>query len=119
MDPEQGYDIKLKEVESIVDLIIQKMDNNTVLIVAGSHGIMSDGTHEALSNGHTRSMLFAYTKLGFPMRYSKPSQMLNQIDVSSMISTVLDVPIPESSLENVGFQFLQYNSSQSIVTKGI
>ena len=107
MDPDQGYDIKLKQVESIVDQIIQKMDNNTVLIVAGSHGIMSDGTHEALSNGHTRSMLFAYTKLGFPMRDSKPSQMLKQIDVSSIISTVLDLPIPESSLGNVGFQFLQ------------
>ncbi len=44
------------------------MDEETVLLVCGDHGMTDDGNHGGASQNELRSILFAYTKKGFPMK---------------------------------------------------
>ena len=87
------------------------MDNETVLMLYGDHGMTSDGNHGGESPNEVRTVFFAYTKAGFPMLkdrsvVSKAEQMkaLDDMllqDVASTASVILGLPLPFSSL---GFQ---------------
>ena len=50
--------------------IIKRLDNETVLIVMGDHGMTEDGNHGGASKNETETTLFTYSKKGF---HSYPS----------------------------------------------
>jgi GPI ethanolamine phosphate transferase 3 subunit O len=54
------------------------MDNDTVLIVCGDHGMTDDGNHGGASKNELRSILFSYHKGGFPMK-RKYEQVDNKV----------------------------------------
>lgn len=58
---------KIVESEEKVKQIIDAMDNDTVLILYGDHGMTDDGNHGGGSVNELRTMLFGYCKSGFPM----------------------------------------------------
>ena len=41
------------------------MDNNTILIVVGDHGMTEEGTHGGNSTEETNTVIWAYRKNGF------------------------------------------------------
>ena len=43
------------------------MDNNTILMLYGDHGMTVEGNHGGDSENEIRTVFFAYTKSGFPM----------------------------------------------------
>jgi hypothetical protein len=43
------------------------MDNNTVLLLFGDHGLTPDGNHGGGTEEEIRTVLFGYTKSGFPL----------------------------------------------------
>ena len=49
----------------MVKKIIKEMNNKTVLIVVGDHGMTSDGNHGGCSPDETNSVIWAYRKNGF------------------------------------------------------
>jgi phosphatidylinositol glycan class O len=59
---------KLNDTEKIVREIINEMDDNTDLLVFGDHGMTDDGNHGGTSQTELRSVLFAYSKQGFPLK---------------------------------------------------
>lgn len=102
---------KIKETQVILEDIIKNMDNETVLLLYGDHGMTTDGNHGGDSNNEVRTVFFAYTKAGFPML--RPSLKVNfqqelqkahafddmsLHDVASIASNLLDLPVPFSSL---------------------
>ena len=64
---------KITETEQILKEVINAMDNNTVLLINGDHGMTLEGNHGGDSPKETRTVFFAYTKSGFPMLKSKSS----------------------------------------------
>jgi phosphatidylinositol glycan class O len=48
--------------------IIDKMDNQTTLLVFGDHGMTDDGNHGGGTENELKSILFAYNKAGFPLK---------------------------------------------------
>ena len=51
---------KLLDVERIVENIIDKMDDETTLLVFGDHGMTQDGSHGGSSEIEMRTVLFSY-----------------------------------------------------------
>jgi phosphatidylinositol glycan class O len=43
------------------------MDNDTIIILYGDHGMTIEGNHGGDSENEIRTVFFAYTKSGFPM----------------------------------------------------
>ena len=87
---------KLNDSETIVREIIENMDNDTVLIVCGDHGMTDDGNHGGASKNELRSVLFSYHKSGFPMKrqYEEVDKKVKQMDLAAIISSILELPLP-------------------------
>ena len=78
------------------------MDDETVLLVCGDHGMTDDGNHGGASQNELRSILFAYTKRGFPMKRfdfsNEIDRKVKQLDLAAIISGILDIPLPFQNL---------------------
>lgn len=48
------------------------MDNDTYLIVVGSHGANDEGEHGGSSVDELETVFFAYCKNGLPMKVHRP-----------------------------------------------
>ena len=60
---------KLIESERDIAELIEKMDNDTTLVVFGDHGMTTTGSHGGSSENEIRTTLFAYQKT--PMAFGK------------------------------------------------
>ena len=88
------------------------MDNNTVLMVTGDHGMYKDGGHGGSTDLETDTALAAYTKKGFRKykeqglddimkAYKDPSSYVNQADMASTLATLLGVSIPYTNIGQI------------------
>jgi phosphatidylinositol glycan class O len=87
--------------------VIDLMDDKTTLILFGDHGMTEDGNHGGGSDLELRTVFFAYQKRPFPFystykeHSNKLSSMDHQVklaDMPSIVSTILDQPLPFSNL---------------------
>ena len=79
------------------------MDDDTVIMVFGDHGMTDDGNHGGASQAELRSVLFAYSKKGFPLKTRPPkSEYLDsnvkQVDLASFSSSILGLALPFQNL---------------------
>ncbi len=59
---------KVGDAQKLMQTLIEKLDNDTVLLVFGDHGMTDMGGHGGESLEELSTILFAYTKGGFPMK---------------------------------------------------
>lgn len=59
---------KLKDTENLFKEIIERMDNETVLVAVGDHGMTDIGNHGGSDVLEISTVFAAYTKRGFPMK---------------------------------------------------
>lgn len=87
---------KLQEIDGFIFNMTQSIDDDTLLLAFGDHGMTVTGDHGGESSDETDAALFAFSKKGFldPRNETK----INQIDLTSTISLLLDAPIPFGSL---------------------
>ena len=99
---------KLSEMNEVIDKVIKNMDDDTMLIVMGDHGMTITGDHGGGSEDETEALLFAYSKrLSFvPTLYDKDSKVMQQIDLAPTLSVIMGVPVPYSNLGKIIFQLL-------------
>ena len=90
---------KLLDTEQLIKDLIAEMDDDTVLMVFGDHGMTDDGNHGGASLSELRSVVFSYTKKGFPGKalveldeYLDSS--VKQVDIASFASQILGLPLP-------------------------
>ncbi|CAD5206704.1 unnamed protein product [Bursaphelenchus okinawaensis] len=86
---------KLREMDDVVHELVTNLDDDTVLLVFGDHGMTTHGDHGGDSFLETNAALFIYSPKGF---HSYFSDTVRQIDVVPTLALLLDVPIPFSSL---------------------
>jgi len=84
------------------------MDNDTVMIVFGDHGMTDSGGHGGETSGELRTIMFAYSKGGLPIKAHKSPEVrktfntlqrhVKQLDMPSILAAILDLEIPFSNL---------------------
>ncbi|TNV84606.1 hypothetical protein FGO68_gene1923 [Halteria grandinella] len=98
---------KLRETETLIKDMIELMDNDTVIMVYGDHGMNNEGHHGGNSLQELRSAFFAYTKGGFPFKkatkeiqehFNELQSDIKQLDLPSIATAILDLPIPFSNV---------------------
>lgn len=111
--------LKLKQMDEVLRRVVDKLDDDTLLVVLGDHGMNPKGDHGGDSDLETASALWMYSK-GKPLvgdaasasrgyewpEYwfpgtDKPLRHVNQIDLVPTLSLMLGVPIPFNSLGSV------------------
>ncbi|KAF2710873.1 hypothetical protein K504DRAFT_403843 [Pleomassaria siparia CBS 279.74] len=98
---------KLKQMDDTLRRIIGQIDDNTLLVVMGDHGMDSKGDHGGESDDEIQAALFMYSKRKFFGRSSPAFQtppatakerQVAQIDLVPTLSLLLGLPIPFNNL---------------------
>lgn len=94
---------KLTQVDTLIRRLMEAIDDDTLLLVFGDHGMTDDGNHGGATRQETNAALFAYSKR--PFSYTPSNSPLNgirsevfQIDLVPTLSLLLGVPVPFNSL---------------------
>ena len=58
---------KIIETEAVLTDFIREMDNDTVIVLFGDHGMTEDGNHGGGTPNEMKTVVFSYCKSGFPM----------------------------------------------------
>ena len=74
---------------------IQNLDEDTILLAFGDHGMTITGDHGGESKDETGAGLYVYAPKGFK---GHQSEHINQIDISSTVPLLLGAAIPFNSL---------------------
>lgn len=111
---------KQKEMDSIIENVYNNLDEDTVFIVLGDHGMNEIGNHGGSSNGETSAALLFLSKkfkslnLGLKSPVSSNNdensfefyKKIQQIDLVPTISAFLHLPIPCNNLGVIIEEFL-------------
>jgi phosphatidylinositol glycan class O len=98
---------KLKQMDETVREMIELLDDDTLLVIMGDHGMDSKGDHGGESEDEVQAALWMYSKRGAFGRtpeagLSPPAtakeRPVNQIDLVPTLSLLLGLPIPFNNL---------------------
>ena len=98
---------KLNQMDDILRRIINQIDDHTLLVVMGDHGMDSKGDHGGESDDEIQAALFMYSKRKFfgrslPAYQTPPAtakeRPVAQIDLVPTLSLLLGMPIPFNNL---------------------
>ena len=98
---------KLKQMDEVIRRLIALVDDDTLLVVMGDHGMDSKGDHGGESDDEVEAALWMYSKKGvfgrtnpdyvIPPKSAK-ERPIPQIDVVPTLSLLLGIPIPFNNL---------------------
>ena len=99
---------KLTEMNEVIKKLSQTIDDDTMLLVMGDHGMTASGDHGGASDDETEALLFAYSKQKkfVPTIYDNNVNFIQQIDLAPTLATILGVPVPFSNLGTLCLQLL-------------
>lgn len=100
---------KLLEVNGFIEEIVNGMDENTLLIVIGDHGMTDQGNHGGDTVEERNTILFAYSKKKFLDLQRR--KRIPQIDIVPTLSILLGVGIPYNNLGAVIPELFTDNSA--------
>jgi len=116
----EHMDQKLREMNGVIENVLEEIDDDTLLIIYGDHGMSTEGDHGGESANELNAGLFFYSKKGFFnnnydkeyfekfLKDLKPIEIetkdeefrtIPQIDYSSTLALLLGLPIP---FQNIG-----------------
>ncbi|XP_023334554.1 GPI ethanolamine phosphate transferase 3 [Eurytemora carolleeae] len=88
---------KLREMNAVIEHVVDNLPEDTVLVVLGDHGMTNSGDHGGDSLPEIEAGLFVYgLKLGFDLKAE--ASTVSQIDLVPTLSLLLGVPVPFSNL---------------------
>jgi phosphatidylinositol glycan class O len=91
---------KLTDIDKSIQYIANSIDNDTLLVVFGDHGMTDVGDHGGDSKLEVESALFFYSKqkLFDSNLDGKKIEEVRQIDLTPTLALALGIPIPFSNL---------------------
>ncbi|KAM8873318.1 GPI ethanolamine phosphate transferase 3 [Synchiropus picturatus] len=94
---------KLTQMNGVIRSVIERLQNDTLLVVMGDHGMTDSGDHGGESLKETDAAIFLYSPA--PLFHGPPSQsepdVVPQTDLVPTLALLLGIPIPYSSVGQV------------------
>ncbi|XP_034939736.1 GPI ethanolamine phosphate transferase 3 [Chelonus insularis] len=103
---------KLSETNSLIEEIIEVLDEKTVLFVIGDHGMTESGDHGGDSPNEVEAAMFVYSKTPLQKNIINDN-IRNQIDIVPTLASILGSPTPFSNLGSVILDVIPSTSKRS------
>ncbi|XP_029921447.1 GPI ethanolamine phosphate transferase 3 [Myripristis murdjan] len=94
---------KLTQMDGVIRSVIERLENDTLLVVMGDHGMTDTGDHGGESQKETDAAIFLYSPSPlFPkLPFQSEPDVVPQTDLVPTLALLLGVPIPYSSVGQV------------------
>ncbi|KAF8324164.1 uncharacterized protein EI90DRAFT_3000848 [Cantharellus anzutake] len=121
---------KLEQMDDVLRRVVNEMDDDTLLVVLGDHGMDAKGDHGGDGDLETSAAMWVYSKSvplsdgsanvpslmrstrTFP-RSSAPHRSIQQIDILPSIAFLLGLPIPFNNLGSIIPEFFMRSTTSS------
>uniref|UniRef100_A0AAY4B1M8 GPI ethanolamine phosphate transferase 3, catalytic subunit n=1 Tax=Denticeps clupeoides TaxID=299321 RepID=A0AAY4B1M8_9TELE len=94
---------KLTQMNGVIRSVIEHLQNDTLFVVMGDHGMTETGDHGGESQKETEAALFLYSQSPLfpgPRSQLKP-EVVPQTDLVPTLALLLGIPIPYSSVGQI------------------
>ncbi|XP_068944714.1 GPI ethanolamine phosphate transferase 3 isoform X6 [Petaurus breviceps papuanus] len=93
---------KLNQMDQMLQTLVEQLENDTLLVVAGDHGMTETGDHGGDSKSEVMAALFLYSPLPlFPRAPLKDPEVVPQVNLVPTLALLLGLPIPFGNIGEV------------------
>ncbi|XP_044513209.1 GPI ethanolamine phosphate transferase 3 isoform X2 [Gracilinanus agilis] len=93
---------KLNQMDQMLQTLVEQLENDTLLVVAGDHGMTETGDHGGDSKPEVMAALFLYSPLPlFPRIPVKDPEVVPQVNLVPTLALLLGLPIPFGNIGEV------------------
>lgn len=86
---------KLSQMDQVIQGLIERLENDTLLVVAGDHGMTMNGDHGGDSELEVSAALFLYSPTAlFPGVPPEEPEVIPQVSLVPTLALLLGLPIP-------------------------
>ncbi|GAB1288424.1 GPI ethanolamine phosphate transferase 3 [Apodemus speciosus] len=86
---------KLSQMDQVIQGLIERLENDTLLVVAGDHGMTMNGDHGGDSEPEVSAALFLYSPTAlFPSVPPEEPEVIPQVSLVPTLALLLGLPIP-------------------------
>ncbi|NP_001085798.1 phosphatidylinositol glycan anchor biosynthesis class O L homeolog [Xenopus laevis] len=111
---------KLTQMNQVISSLVEHLDDKTLLLVAGDHGMTDTGDHGGDSEKEVMAALFLYSKSPlFSHELIKEPGPVPQVDLVPTLSLLLGLPIPYSNLGAIMPDLFSWPEKESRVSAAL
>lgn len=93
---------KLTQMDKMIQGLVKRLKNDTLLVVTGDHGMTISGNHGGESELETSAALFLYSPRAlFPSAPAEKPEIIPQISLVPTLALLLGLPIPFGNIGEV------------------
>uniref|UniRef100_A0A8C6FNE4 GPI ethanolamine phosphate transferase 3, catalytic subunit n=1 Tax=Moschus moschiferus TaxID=68415 RepID=A0A8C6FNE4_MOSMO len=93
---------KLTQMDKMIQGLVKRLKNDTLLVVTGDHGMTISGNHGGESKLETSTALFLYSPRAlFPSAPAEEPEIIPQISLVPTLALLLGLPIPFGNIGEV------------------
>ncbi|XP_074251112.1 GPI ethanolamine phosphate transferase 3 isoform X3 [Saimiri boliviensis] len=93
---------KLSQMDQVIQGLVEHLENDTLLVVAGDHGMTMNGDHGGDSELEVSAALFLYSPTAlFPSTPPEEPEVIPQVSLVPTLALLLGLPIPFGNIGEV------------------
>ncbi|XP_037349010.1 GPI ethanolamine phosphate transferase 3 isoform X1 [Talpa occidentalis] len=93
---------KLSQMDQVIQGLVERLENDTLLVVIGDHGMTMNGDHGGDSELEISAALFLYSPTAlFPSTPPEEPEVVPQINLVPTLALLLGLPIPFGNIGEV------------------
>ncbi|XP_012625526.2 GPI ethanolamine phosphate transferase 3, catalytic subunit isoform X1 [Microcebus murinus] len=93
---------KLSQMDQVIQGLVERVENDTLLVVAGDHGMTMNGDHGGDSELEVSAALFLYSPTAlFPSAPPEEPEVIPQVSLVPTLALLLGLPIPFGNIGEV------------------
>ncbi|XP_031233019.1 GPI ethanolamine phosphate transferase 3 isoform X2 [Mastomys coucha] len=105
---------KLSQMDQVIQRLIEHLENDTLLVVAGDHGMTVNGDHGGDSELEVSATLFLYSPTAlFPSVPPEEPEVIPQVSLVPTLALLLGLPIPFGNIGEVMAELFSGGSDTS------